>query len=134
MKKWIESLRSSKEIPAILAALGMTALTGLALTIIALNALLNPKTVPVASAQPVNVSAQSSAQDLQALVTQYQAREKQYQAELQQAADQLAQTNRQASQYRNILQALVNAGVIQITNDGRVTLNNAFGNSGHSDN
>jgi hypothetical protein len=66
---------------------------------------------------------QASIDQLQNLVEQYQARELQYQTELQQAADQLNQTNAELQQVVNTLQE---SGVIQITQDGRIFLNQAL--------
>jgi ribosomal protein S19E (S16A) len=59
---------------------------------------------------------------MQALLAEYQSRESQYQEELQQAADQITQISQQNQQYRQLFQALQNAGAIQVTSDGRILI------------
>ncbi len=121
-----EYLKKHKTIPAVAAAFGMTALFGLAILAIGFNALFNPNTQPVLAA-PADPSAAASAdpaalQQMQELIAQYQAREQQYKAELNQAAAQLNQANQQLSQYQALVSGLENAGIIQISPDGRVFL------------
>ncbi len=113
-----------KTLPAILFALGITAVVAIVMVVVGANALVNPNTVPVTNAPSSNVAAASfnsnsqasdppsssqSAQtaqtaqsqqlaQLQALVTQYQNREKQYQSELNQAIQQLNNANSQLQQ------------------------------------
>lgn len=149
-----------KTFPAILAALGITAVVAIGMLLIGANALFNPNAGPIFNS-PTNVqaaapasttgtvsavsastsatSAQQIAQ-LQALVKQYQDREKQYQTELDQAAQKLNQANTQLSQanqsaqsYQNILMQLQQMGVIQISNDGQISVNR-FGGGGRSGN
>lgn len=112
-----------KTFPALVAMIVMTVFLGLATLAFGLNALFNQNISPVqAAAQPApqTTSDQATLQDLQAQIAQYQARETQYQNELQQAADQLNQANQQNQQYQQLIGALQNAGLIQITQDGRV--------------
>lgn len=116
-----------KTFPAILFALGITAVVAIVMVVIGANALVNPNTVPVANAPSSSVAAASynpnskagdspsssqsasSAQSaqtaqnqqlaqLQALVAQYQSRETQYQSELNQAIQQLNNANSQLQQ------------------------------------
>lgn len=126
-----------KTMPAITAALFMTAVIALVILSIGVNALFNRNTVPLnaSAASPqdaaaLNATAGSAAtsqdatvQQLQSLVNQYQSRETQYQTQLQQAATQINQLTQQNQQYQNLINALQNAGLIQITQDGRVFLN-----------
>jgi len=129
-------IKSQKKWPAVLAALVMTAIIGLAILALGANALLNSNVTPVQAANlpdqslsvdqsSVNQVAadQATIEQLQNLVEQYQARELQYQSELQQAADQLDQTNAELQQYQGVVNALQESGVIQISRNGRVFLN-----------
>jgi septal ring factor EnvC (AmiA/AmiB activator) len=114
-----------KILPALVATLCMTAFTVFATLAFGVNALVNRNVSATQSvAQPVTqVSAdQASVQQLQDTIAQYQQREAQYQQELQKAADQINATSEQNQQFRQLITALQNAGVIQITQDGRVTL------------
>jgi chromosome segregation ATPase len=114
-----------KILPALVATLCMTAFTVFATLAFGVNALANRNVSATQSAaQPVQqVSAdQATIQQLQDTIAQYQQRETQYKQELQKAADQINQTNQQNQQFRQLIMALQNAGVIQITQDGRVTL------------
>ena len=117
-----------KTVPAIIAALGITAVVALGMLLIGTNALFNPNAGPVfnspstvqaaapataapatpasagasagaaSSAGATSPDAQQQIAQLQALVQQYQDREKQYQTELNQAAQKINQANQQASQ------------------------------------
>lgn len=119
-----------KIFPALLATLGMTVFLGLAFFALGLNALFNLNvSVAKAAAQSnpqLNVN-QVKLEDLQATISKYQDRETQYQKELQQAADQIDQINQQNLQYQQLIQSLQNAGVIQITQDGRVFITSGEG-------
>lgn len=64
--------------------------------------------------------AQAQIAQLQGLVKQYQDREKQYQAEIKSQAQKLADANNQAATFQQVLQALQERGLIQITRDGRI--------------
>jgi hypothetical protein len=136
-------INSQKRGPAILAALAMTSIIGLAILALGANALLNRNVVPVQAAslpdQSLSVDQaildqasvdQATIDQLQNLVEQYQARELQYQTELQQAADQLDQTGAELQQYQGVVNALQDAGVIQITQDGRIFLSRAASGGG----
>jgi len=119
-----------KTFPALVAGLSMTVFIGLAIIALGLNAFLNQN---VSVAQAANQSDsqamadQSTIQDLQATISQYQEHEIQYQGELQQAADQINQISQQNQQYQQLIQALQNAGIIQITPDGQVFVSRGQG-------
>ena len=107
----------------------MTLVLGLVILALGLNALFNSNVTPVQAAGPTDQSIsadQATIDQLQSLIAQYQAREGQYQNELQQAADQLNQANTQLQQYQTLVTALEQAGVIQITGDGRVFIGRGF--------
>src|SRR6266542_454493 len=102
-----------KQVPAMIAALVITAFTGLGIFAIGSNAFLNTSTVPIqhspndATISAVTTANNTTAQDtatqaqlkqMQDLVAQYQAREKQYQSELSAAAQKLKDANSQAQQ------------------------------------
>jgi septal ring factor EnvC (AmiA/AmiB activator) len=120
-----------KAMPAILFALAITAVIAISMFAIGSNAIVNPSTVPVSNspntAPGASASVQQQIDQMQKLINQYQSREQQYQSELSQAAQQLNQVNAQLNQasqslqmYQQLVQELQNAGVIRITNDGRV--------------
>lgn len=117
-------------LPALVAGLSMTIFIGLCILAFGLNALFNPNITKVQAAnQPELVTEidQLSNQELLAVITQYQERETQYQSELMQAADQINQTSQQNLQYQQLISALQNAGVIQITSDGQVFISRSPG-------
>jgi hypothetical protein len=138
----------NRPLPAILAALGITLVVGMIVVILGANALLSTG-VPFlqapaeaqAAAAPVSDSAssdqiqqvtaqfQAREQQFQAheqqyadLVKQYQAREKQYNQQLQQATQERNAAQAQAQQYQQVLDALQQAGIIQIGPDGQIFL------------
>lgn len=128
-----------KSMIAVLVSLLMTACVGAAIFTIGGAALLNKNGSPVSNSpvQAVQVSNSNSAStqqtdqiaQLQSLVSQYQDREKQYQQREQQLQTQLAQANSQiqadqevVQQARDLLSALQQRGLIQITNDGRILI------------
>lgn len=117
-------------LPALLAGLSMTVFIGLCILAFGLNALFSSNiTKAQAANQPelVTETDQVSNQELQAVIAQYQERETQYQKELTQAADQINEVNQQNLQYQQLIRALQNAGVIQITQDGQVLLSRPSG-------
>jgi septal ring factor EnvC (AmiA/AmiB activator) len=119
-----------KILPAVFATLGMTAFIVIALFAVGLNALVNQNVSVAKAAAPAETQvsdSQATAQNLQATISQYQNRETQYQDQLKQAADQISQLNQQNQQYKQLFTALQNAGVIQITQDGRVFVNPGAG-------
>ena len=123
MRKNYSVSTSRRILPALIAALSMTINIGLAILAFGLNALLNQNlSVAQAASQPDTEVATdlTTIQDLQAIMSQYQVRETQYQSELQQAAEQINEISQQNLQYQQLIQALQNAGLIQLTSDGRV--------------
>ena len=113
----------NKTLPALVAALSMTIFIGLTVLAFGLNALFNKNASAAQTTdQPdFQVAAdQVTIQDLQETISQYQERENQYLSELQQAADQIDEISQQNLQYKQLTQALQNAGVIQVTQDGQV--------------
>ena len=126
--------RTHKHIVALFAAGIMTIMIAAVMLAFGVNAILNPNGITIAQAagpdSAINsggdATAQTTIDQLQAQISEYQSREAQYQNEIQNAADQINQLSQQNQQYQALLNALQNAGVIQITSDGRVFLPNAF--------
>jgi hypothetical protein len=127
-----------KPITAVLVALVITACVGLSVFAIGGAALLNKNgtstsNTPMQAAGGAGLNstqANSQADQSQQLIAQYQDREKQYQQREQQLQQQLADANSQIQQDQQLLQqfqgllaALQQRGMIQITNDGRVFIN-----------
>ena len=101
----------------------MTIFIVLATLVVGVNAIFNQNISSAQAANPGDTQAnndEATIQDLQATIAQYQARELQYKNELQQAADQVSLISQQNQKYQELIQALQNAGVIQINTDGRV--------------
>ncbi len=121
-----------KRLQGFIAATFITAIVAVGMVGIGANALSNPNSVAVsnspASNSPAQVSAkatdQSAAQieQMQNLIKQYQNREQQYQTEIKSLSQQLSDANATAEQAQQVLQALQERGVIQITRDGRIFL------------
>ena len=121
--------RNKKKIVALIAAFGMTILMGILILAVGVNILFfNTPSVALAAGQTNQTvdSSQTTVQQLQDQISQYQAREVQYKSELKQATDSLNQANQQIQQYKQLTQALIDAGVIEISADGRVTLGRAL--------
>lgn len=115
--------RANKQLPALLAAMAVSLTVGLVIAALGFNAMSNANSVPLKSVPTSNSSGsgdQALIQQMQAEISQYQAREKQYQAELQQAAQQLNQAKTQAQQDQSLINALQDAGVIQVMQNGQV--------------
>lgn len=110
-----------KQFAAILAALAVTFVIGVAIFMVGSNALINKNTVPVADSPnaananivPASVNlaqsngtgdAQLQISQLQNLVQQYQAREKQYQSQLDNARQQISQASTEIQQSNSQLQ------------------------------
>jgi biotin-(acetyl-CoA carboxylase) ligase len=120
-----------KRLQGLIAAAFVTGIVALGMVGIGVNATTNPSSVTVSDspAKTVQVSAntatdQTSAQidQLQNLIKQYQSREQQYQTEIKSLSQKLSDANGTADQARQILQALQERGIIQITQDGRILL------------
>ena len=125
--------KSHKNFPAIVAAFGVTLVMGLIIVAVGFNSLVNQNTTPVQAApndtgvttagNDQQTADAATIQQLQDLVQQYQSRESQYQTELKQAADQLNTVNTQLQQYQMLVNALQQAGVIQVNSNGQVFIN-----------
>ena len=132
-----------KKGPAILASILVTAVVGALLLAIGVNALTTPNQVQAASSssdpaavEAVNATTSATPEQLQARIAEYQAREKQLQQQLSQLKSQLKQANAQSQEYRQLIDALQQAGVISIDRNGTVTLNSfapSFGGGDHDD-
>ncbi len=123
-----------KRLQGLIAATLITGIVGFGMVGIGVNAASNTNTVAVsnspaqaaqaAQAASSTASDQSAAQiaQLQNLIKQYQSREQQYQTEIKSLSQQLSDANATADQARQVLQALQERGIIQITRDGRILL------------
>jgi flagellar motor protein MotB len=135
-----------KRLQGLIAATFITALVAVGTVGIGVNALSNPNSVAVSNspasnslasnslasnspAQAAQVSSkaatdQTSAEidQMQNLIKQYQSREQQYQTEIKSLSQKLSDANATADQARQILDALQQRGIIQITQDGRIFL------------
>ena len=120
-----------KRLQGLIAATFITAIVAVGMVGIGVNATSNPNSVPVSDSpnQTAQVSTsaasdQVSAQidQLQNLIKQYQSREQQYQNEIKSLSQQLSDANATANQAQQVLQALQERGLIQITRDGRIFL------------
>lgn len=126
-----------KNFIALLFAFLMTAVVGISIFAIGGAALLNRNGTPISNApvQGSGVALSKSQQtdqinQLQELVSQYQDREQQYQQREKQLQNQLAQANAQVQQdqqliqqVRALLQALQQRGVISVSEDGQIFIN-----------
>jgi biotin-(acetyl-CoA carboxylase) ligase len=123
-----------KRLRGLIAATFITGIVALGMVGIGVNATTNPNSVAVSdsptraaqAAQAVTGAAsdQSTAEvnQLQNLIKQYQSREQQYQTEIKSLSQKLSDANATADQAQQILQALQERGIIQITRDGRILL------------
>ena len=110
-----------KNLTALIAAFIVTGIIGVALFGIGFSAMVNKNTVPLANSpsgnntNTVQVSNQVQVQQMESQLTQFQDR-------LNQAIDQLNTQNTQIQQYQQLLQALVERGVIIVRSDGSVLI------------
>ena len=120
-----------KRFQGLIAATFITGIVAVGMVGIGVNAASNTNTAPVndSPAKTAQVSAnaaadQTSAQidQLQNLIKQYQSREQQYQTEIKSLSQKLNDANTTADQARQILQALQERGIIQISRDGQIFL------------
>src|SRR5574342_204044 len=117
-----------KQLPAFIAALAITGFMALAMVVTSANALMNKNGTavsndPAAVASTTNAN-QAQIDQLQARIDEYQQREAQYQQLLQ-------QDQAQIQQFRQLLFALQQAGVIQIRGDGTILINGPRGGDGN---
>jgi uncharacterized protein YlxW (UPF0749 family) len=122
-----------KKLRGLIAATFVTAIVGLGMVGIGANALSNPNSVaasnsPAQAAQASQVSTTAASdqsaqiQQLQNLIKQYQSREQQYQTEIKSLSQKVADGSAEVTQAQQVLQALQERGIIQITRDGRIFL------------
>ena len=123
-----------KRFRGLIAATFITGIVAVGMVGIGVNAASNTNTVPVSDSPAQSVQStqaatkaaadQTSAQidQLQNLIKQYQSREQQYQTEIKSLSQKLNDANTTADQARQILQALQDRGIIQITRDGQILL------------
>jgi hypothetical protein len=128
-----------KRLQGFIAASFITAIVAVGTVGIGVNALSNPNSVAVSNAPASNSPAQSTQaaqistkaatdqtsaeiDQMQNLIKQYQSREQQYQTEIKSLSQKLSDANATADQARQILDALQQRGIIQITQDGRIFL------------
>jgi DNA-binding transcriptional regulator YbjK len=117
-----------KHFTALLAALGMTAIVGLALLGIGLNAMVNRNVVQTQDApststtSQISVASSTQLDQMQSLIQQYQARDQQYQSQLNTVIQQLNQRNAQLQQFTQLLLELQNRGLIFIQPDGTILI------------
>ncbi len=121
-----------KKFQGLIAATLVTAIVGFGIVGIGVNAASNPTSVaPSNSPAQAAQAAQSSTtttdqsaqiQQLQDLIKQYQSREQQYQTEIKSLSQKVADGSAEVQQAQQVLQALQERGIIQITRDGRIFL------------
>ncbi len=127
----------TKKFQALIAAVLITAMVGMGMLVIGVNALLNTNTVPVqnapgASAPQVQAAGQPAANTANVQNQQYQDQINQLQSQIQDLNNQLDQSNQQVQQLQSVLTALQQRGVIRIMPDGRILIRQ--GGSGDDDN
>jgi flagellar capping protein FliD len=124
----VDKGEAMKHLTAVIAALGMTTIVGVAMLGIGLNAMANRNVVPTQDSPAASTAAQipaaSSAQlqQMQSLIQQYQARDQQYQSQLSTVVQQLNQRNAQLQQFTQLLLELQNRGLILIQPDGTILI------------
>ena len=123
-----------KRLHGLIAATLITGIVAVGMVGIGVNAASNPDSVAVSSSPAKTTQAaqaaanaasdQSTAQidQLQNLIKQYQGREQQYQTEIKSLSQKLSDANAMADQAQQILQALQERSIIQITRDRRIFL------------
>jgi peptidoglycan hydrolase CwlO-like protein len=122
-----------KRLQGLVAATLITLVVGFGMVAVGVNAASNTDSVPVSNSpvqaslasastapDPAQAQVQAQINQLQDLIKQYQSREQQYQAELSKLSQQLSDANTQVNQLQQVLMALQERGVIQITRDGRI--------------
>jgi len=118
-----------KHFQAFIAAAITTAIIALGMLAVGVNAASNPNSVPVSDSPAASTASLGSTSDLQNqigqmqnLIQQYQDREQQYQTEISNVSQQLSEATAQVEQLQQVLVALQQRGVIQISRDGRIFL------------
>lgn len=119
-----------KQVVALLFAFTVTAIVALSMLVVGVTAATNPNGVAVSNS-PVSATAnvatgtgspQAQVAQLQSQIDQYQAREQQYQAALNSDNQQLSQAAQDMQMIRQLLAYLQNRGLIQIDNQGQITV------------
>jgi esterase/lipase len=132
------------KLPALLAAFLITAVIALSMAVVGVNALVNPNSTNVSNspaAAPVAATTgtsadQASLDQMQALVAQYQQRDQEYQQREQQYQQQIQQDQQQlqgdqqqiqqaadqTAQVQQLLVTLQDRGLIQIDQNGQITI------------
>jgi biotin-(acetyl-CoA carboxylase) ligase len=105
----------------------MTAVVGLAMLGIGLNAMMNQNAVqtqdsPAASSAQIPAASSAQIQQMQGLIQQYQVRDQQYQSQLNTVVQQLNERNAQLQQFTQLLLELQNRGLIFIQPDGTILI------------
>ena len=114
-----------RQVAAIIAAFMMSALVGLAMLGVGVNARLNRnvvQTVDAPASSNVSLAPQGQLEQMQNLISQYQARDQEYQSQLNTVMQQLNQRNSQVQQFTRLLLELQNHGLIFIQPDGTILL------------
>ena len=120
-----------KNFNALITAFFMTGLIGIVLFGVGFNALINKNTVPTlnspassaASSSGSNTANTSTSQSSdQAQIQQLQNTVTQYQNQLNQAVQEINAQNAQLAQYQQLIQELVNRGVIIVRQDGTILI------------
>ena len=115
-----------KTLPALLTAFIITAFMGIGILLIGGNALFNSNGVAISSSATASASSADQAAQiklLQSQLAEYQTREQQYKTQLDKAAQQIRTDASQIQQFQMLLSALQNRGLITISSDGRIFLN-----------
>jgi peptidoglycan hydrolase CwlO-like protein len=127
----------TKHRTALTAAFLITLVLSLGMFVIGASAALNKNSVPLKDSPGSTsvtegsgaTSAPTKVDQMQNLISQYQQREQQYQQREQQYQDQVNSTQQQVTQldaqlqqYQQLLQYLVNRGIIQVDQQGRIFL------------
>ncbi len=115
-----------KHLSAVLTALLITAVIGMGIFVIGVNALTNKNTVPMQNTPSSSVASTNgnTASDPPATTTNVQ----QLQQEVSTLQSQLNQDNLVIQQYQSLLQALQQRGIITIDQNGNIYIPNGFGN------
>ncbi len=112
-----------KHLTALITALVITAVIGMGIFVIGVNALTNKNTVPLQNTPGSAVtSSNTSANSASSTSTNVQ----QLQQEVSSLQSQLSQENQAIQQYQSVLQALQQRGLISIDQNGNIFLNRGF--------
>jgi len=120
-----------KTLPAFLAALLITVILGIGMAVVGQNTLTASTTQ--AATETTTILKTDHVIQLEQVLDEYQIREAEYQTELNTAIERLTTANQQLSQakeqiqeYESLLVQLQDSGLITITSDGTITVNQTF--------